>query len=225
MGLLISTLRRSLLQLWCSLPSSAPIILLLLPVFFILWYFEQGFSPTFEWISLFFTVLATSKVINKKLNPQWNRTLKFPKDEKVLELHVKDHNVLLRTTNIDHCIVEYKDVLPNQTSDTWLRLRGVKTGEVHVQVARRLHAPQEAPIRQPVNSKSLLKNTSLKISSCLKEAFQLVEDGETGQLREKIAEIELLVNDQEARILQVIREKEMLLSKISELDRVMGGVK
>ncbi|KAI5064374.1 hypothetical protein GOP47_0021044 [Adiantum capillus-veneris] len=166
-----------------------------------------------------------TKVVYKKLNPQWNQTLEFLDDGKVLELHVKDHNVLLPTSNIGQCIVQYKDLLPNKTLDTWIPLRGVKTGEVHVQVTRRLHAPQKAPSTQPVNAKSLLANTSLKISSCLKEAFQLAEDGESGQLREKIVEIESLENDQEAHILQVLREKEMLLSKISELERVMESVK
>lgn len=175
------------------------------------------------------SIRKRTKVVYKNLNPQWNQTLEFPDDGQLLELHVKDHNILLPTSNIGHCVVEYKDLPPNQTLDTWIPLLGVKRGEVHIQVTRRFHAarkpPQKAPGSQQANTKSVLTETSLKISACLREAFQLAEDGELEQLREKIVEMESLENDHEVQIVQVLREKEMLLSKISELEKVMLNAK
>lgn len=162
-----------------------------------------------------------TKVIYKNLNPQWNQTLEFPDDGKSLELHVKDHNTLLPTSNIGHCIVNYQSLPFNETLDTWIPLLGVKKGEVHIQLTRRFHLPHKKPSSQSVNMNNVLSKTSSKISSFLKEALQLAEEDDMEQLCEKVSEIESLESEQDAQISQIFREKEMLLSKISELEKVM----
>eukprot|EP00250_Pteridium_aquilinum_P006892 c16719_g1_i2 orf=702-3128(-) len=162
-----------------------------------------------------------TKVIYKNLNPQWNQTLEFPDDGKSLELYVKDHNTLLPTSNIGHCIVDYKSLSLNQTLDEWIPLQGVRRGKVHIQLTRRLHMAYKKPSNPTVNINTLLSITSSKISSLLKEALQLAEEGDMEQLCEKVAEMELLESEQDAQISQIFREKEMLLSKTSELERAM----
>lgn len=74
----------------------------------------------------------------KTLNPKWNQTFEFPYDGSALELHVKDHNALLPTSNIGDCVVEYQGLPVNEVSDKWIPLQGVKRGEIHVQVTRRV---------------------------------------------------------------------------------------
>jgi Ca2+-dependent lipid-binding protein len=78
------------------------------------------------------------QVMHKTLNPQWNQTLEFPDDGSPLVLHVKDHNALLPTSNIGDCVVEYQRLPPNQMSDKWIPLQGVKRGEIHIQVTRKV---------------------------------------------------------------------------------------
>lgn len=70
----------------------------------------------------------------KTLTPQWHQTFEFPDDGSLLALHVKDHNALLPTSSIGDCIVEYQRLPPNEMSDKWIPLEGVKRGEIHVQV-------------------------------------------------------------------------------------------
>lgn len=82
------------------------------------------------------------QVIHKTLNPQWNQTLEFPETGDRLFLHVKDHNALLPTYNIGDCIVEYESLPPNQSVEKWIPLQGVKSGEIHVRVTRRVPEPQ-----------------------------------------------------------------------------------
>lgn len=74
----------------------------------------------------------------KTLNPHWNQTLEFPDDGSPLELHVKDHNALLPTSSIGDCVVEYQRLPPNQMSDKWIPLQGVKRGEIHIRITRKV---------------------------------------------------------------------------------------
>lgn len=165
-----------------------------------------------------------TKVIYKNLNPQWNQTLEFPDDGKLLELHVKDHNTLLPTSNIGHCTVEYKSFPQNQTVDLWIPLLGVKRGKIHVQVTRRFHVAKKKQTNDFVNANMLLSKTSSKISALVMEAQQLAEYGDMEQLREKIMEVESIESEQDAQILQIIKEKEMLLSKIYDIERAMESM-
>ena len=78
------------------------------------------------------------QVIFKTLNPHWNQTLEFPDDGSPLLLHVKDHNALLPTSSIGDCVVEYQRLPPNQMADKWIPLQGVKRGEIHIQITRKV---------------------------------------------------------------------------------------
>ena len=86
--------------------------------------------PAVPWLTL--------QVMFKTLNPQWNQTLEFPDDGSPLVLHVKDHNALLPTSNIGDCVVEYQRLPPNHMSNKWIPLQGVKRGEIHIQITRRV---------------------------------------------------------------------------------------
>ena len=78
------------------------------------------------------------QVMYKTLHPQWNQTLEFPDDGSPLSLYVKDHNALLPTSSIGECIVEYQRLPPNQMADKWIPLQGVRRGEIHVQITRKV---------------------------------------------------------------------------------------
>lgn len=95
----------------------------------------------------------------KTLNPKWNQTLEFPDDGSPLLLHVKDHNALLPTSNIGDCVVEYQRLPPNEMSDKWIPLQGVRRGEIHIQITRRV--PE------------LLKRTSLDSEPSLTRAHEI----------------------------------------------------
>lgn len=82
--------------------------------------------------------VCLEQVMYKTLTPQWHQTFEFPDDGSLLELHVKDHNALLPTSSIGDCIVEYQRLPPNEMSDKWIPLQGVKKGEIHVQVTRKV---------------------------------------------------------------------------------------
>jgi Ca2+-dependent lipid-binding protein len=76
-------------------------------------------------------------VIHKTLNPYWNQKFLFPDTGSQLVLYVKDHNAVLPSVSIGHCTVEYNKLLLNQTSDRWIPLQGVQSGQIHVQITRR----------------------------------------------------------------------------------------
>jgi len=81
------------------------------------------------------------QVIYKTLSPQWNQTFEFPETGEPLILHVKDHNAVLPTASIGNCTVEYSMLSPNQSAEKWIPLQGVKSGEIHVKIARRVSVP------------------------------------------------------------------------------------
>jgi len=78
------------------------------------------------------------QVIHKTLNPRWNQTLEFLDNGSPLTMHVRDHNALLPTSSIGECVVEYQRLPPNQMSDKWIPLQGVKSGEIHIQITRKV---------------------------------------------------------------------------------------
>lgn len=97
------------------------------------------------------------QVVHKTLNPQWNQILEFPDTGKQLVLHVKDHNALLPTSSIGDCVVEYEWLPPNQTADKWIPLQGVKSGEIHVKVTRKVPELQKNTSLDTDISKTLSK--------------------------------------------------------------------
>lgn len=104
------------------------------------------------------------QVMYKTLNPKWNQTLEFPDDGSPLMLHVKDHNALLPTSSIGDCVVEYQRLPPNEKSDKWIPLQGVKKGEIHVQVTRKIPElrPRSSFDSESSSTKSHLINTQVE---------------------------------------------------------------
>lgn len=158
-----------------------------------------------------------TKVMFKTLTPQWNQTLEFPDDGSPLELHVKDHNNLLPTSNIGDCVVEYQRLPPNQTFDKWIPLQGVKRGEIHIQVTRKV---PELHKKSSLDSQpSVCKAT--QISSQMKQSIiklqSLIEDGNDEEICTTLTELEALGDTQEEYMIQLETEQMLLLNKIKEL--------
>ncbi|TQD90639.1 hypothetical protein C1H46_023786 [Malus baccata] len=158
-----------------------------------------------------------TKVIYKTLNPQWNQTLEFPDDGSPLLLHVKDYNALLRASSIGDCVVEYQRLPPNQMADKWIPLQNVRSGEIHVQVTRRV---PELEKRASLDSEPSI-NKARKISSEMKQTmmkFQsLIKDGNIEGLATAMCELEALEDTQEEYMVQLETEQALLLNKIREL--------
>ncbi|KAM1098539.1 hypothetical protein ACFX19_016038 [Malus domestica] len=158
-----------------------------------------------------------TKVMYKTLNPQWNQTLEFPDDGSPLLLHVKDYNALLRASSIGDCVVEYQRLPPNQMADKWIPLQNVRSGEIHVQVTRRV---PELEKRASLDSEPSI-NKARKISSEMKQTmmkFQsLIKDGNIEGLATAMCELEALEDTQEEYMVQLETEQALLLNKIKEL--------
>ncbi|KAJ6411403.1 hypothetical protein OIU84_008048 [Salix udensis] len=158
-----------------------------------------------------------TKVMYRTLNPQWNQTLEFPDDGSPLELHVKDHNALLPTSNIGDCVVEYQGLPPNQMYEKWIPLQGVKRGEIHVRITRKV---PELQTRSSLEADASLTK-SHQISNQMKQfliKFQsLIEDGSLEGLSTALSEMQSLEDIQEEYMVQLETEQMLLLNKIKEL--------
>ncbi|KAG6515442.1 hypothetical protein ZIOFF_025854 [Zingiber officinale] len=155
---------------------------------------------------------------NLKKRTKWNQTLEFPDTGSPLTLHVKDHNALLPTYSIGHCKVEYEGLPPNETVDKWIPLQGVKNGEIHVRITRKIPEPQKKS-----NSDSVISpfgkahEISTKIRDVVKKLQGLVEDGDLEALSLAFSEVESAEDEQEEYMIQLEREKFMMINKINEL--------
>lgn len=162
-----------------------------------------------------------TKVLFKTLHPQWHQTLEFPDDGSPLELHVKDHNNLLPTSNIGDCVVEYQRLPPNQMFDKWIPLQGVKRGEIRIQITRKV---LELEKKSSLDSQlSVCKAT--QISSQMKQSIiklqSLIEDGNDEEISTTLTELEALGDSQEEYMIQLETEQILLLNKIKELGQEM----
>ncbi|CAK8534142.1 unnamed protein product [Lathyrus sativus] len=158
-----------------------------------------------------------TKVIYKTLTPQWNQTLEFPDDGSPLILYVKDHNALLPTSSIGECVVEYQRLPPNQMADKWIPLQGVKRGEIHIQITRKV---PELHKRQSIDSEpslSKLHQIPTQIKQMMIKFRSLIEDGNLEGLATTLSELETLEDTQEGYVAQLETEQMLLLSKIKEL--------
>lgn len=88
----------------------------------------------------------------KTLNPQWHQTLEFPDDGSPMTLHVKDHNALLPESSIGDCVIEYQRFPRNQMFDKWIPLQGVRRGEIHIQITRKVPDLEKKPSVDAVSS-------------------------------------------------------------------------
>nr|XP_043636776.1 uncharacterized protein LOC122607790 [Erigeron canadensis] len=158
----------------------------------------------------------STKVMYKTLTPQWHQTFEFPDDGSLLALHVKDYNALLPTSSIGDCIVEYQRLPPNEMSDKWIPLQGVKRGEIHVQVTRKVPQVQkrvsefESPSSRGRQISGQMKQTMMRIRS-------LIEDESFEELSMSLNELESLHEVEEECILQLETEQMLLLNKINQL--------
>ncbi|XP_042491289.1 synaptotagmin-5-like [Macadamia integrifolia] len=163
-------------------------------------------------------VKKRTKVMYKTLNPQWNQTLEFTDDGSPLVLHVKDHNALLPTSSIGDCIVEYKGLLPNETADKWIPLQGVKRGEIHIQITRKVPELQK---KSSLDSNSSVLSKANQISVQMRQIltkFQIqLKDGDLEGLSLILNDIESLEDAQEDYMLQLETEKLLMLEKINML--------
>lgn len=158
-----------------------------------------------------------TKVIYKTLTPQWNQTLEFPDDGSPLMLYVKDHNALLPTSSIGECVVEYQRLPPNQMADKWIPLQGVKRGEIHIQITRKVPEMQK---RQSIDSEpslSKLHQIPTQIKQMMIKFRSQIEDGNLEGLTTTLSELETLEDTQEGYVAQLETEQMLLLSKIKEL--------
>ncbi|KAK8657117.1 hypothetical protein V6N13_035374 [Hibiscus sabdariffa] len=156
-----------------------------------------------------------TKVMYKTLNPKWHQTLEFPDDGSPLLLHVKDHNALLPTSSIGDCVVEYQRLPPNEMADKWIPLQGVKRGEIHVQVTRKVPELEKRPSVDSSLSKahqisSQMKQMMIKLQS-------LIEDSNLEGISAPLSELETLQDMQEEYTVQLETEQKLLLNKLKEL--------
>nr|KYP69703.1 Multiple C2 and transmembrane domain-containing protein 1 [Cajanus cajan] len=158
-------------------------------------------------------------VIYRTLNPQWNQTLEFPDDGSPLMLYVKDHNALLPTSSIGECAVEYQRLPPNQTADKWIPLQGVKRGEIHIQITRKVPEMQKRQSLDSEPSLSKLHQIPNQIKQMMIKFRSFIEDGNLEGLSTTLSELETLEDTQEGYIVQLETEQMLLLSKIKELGR------
>ncbi|KAH1234179.1 hypothetical protein AAZX31_09G166500 [Glycine max] len=158
-----------------------------------------------------------TKVIYKTLNPQWNQTLEFADDGSQLMLYVKDHNALLPTSSIGECVVEYQRLPPNQMADKWIPLQGVKRGEIHIQITRKVPEMQKRQSLDSEPSLSKLHQIPIQIKQMMIKFRSFIEDGNLEGLSTTLSELETLEDTQEGYIVQLETEQMLLLSKIKEL--------
>ncbi|KAK7358279.1 hypothetical protein VNO77_00206 [Canavalia gladiata] len=164
-----------------------------------------------------------TKVIRKTLNPHWNQTLEFLDNGSPLILRVKDHNALLPTSSIGECVVEYQRLPPNQMSDKWIPLQGVKSGEIHIQITRKVPELQTRHTRHTEPSLSKSNQIPSQIKEMMKKIRSSIEDGNLEGLSTSLSELETLEDTQEGYILQLETEQTLLLSKINELGQEMAN--
>ncbi|XP_050238833.1 synaptotagmin-5 [Mercurialis annua] len=164
-----------------------------------------------------------TKVMYKTLNPQWHQTLEFPDDGSPLMLHVKDHNALMPTFSIGDCVVEYQRLPPNQMSEKWIPLQGVRRGEIHIQITRKIPEMQK---RHSLDSEPSLTK-SHRFSSQMKQMMikfnSLIEDDDVEGLSIAVSEMESLEEMQEEYMVQMETEQMLLLEKIKELGQEILG--
>ncbi|KAM0880166.1 hypothetical protein ACQ4PT_033790 [Festuca glaucescens] len=160
-----------------------------------------------------------TKVIYKTLAPQWNQTFEFAETGEPLILHVKDHNAVLPTASIGNCTVEYSMLSPNEPADKWIPLQGVRSGEIHVKIVRRvMDTGKKTSLETDVSALGKRRKISAQMRDSLKKCAGLVDEGGDAEaLSLVLTEVEGVQDEQEVYIQQLEREKAVLLRKINEL--------
>ncbi|KAI8542902.1 hypothetical protein RHMOL_Rhmol08G0175700 [Rhododendron molle] len=160
-----------------------------------------------------------TKVMYKTLNPRWDQTFEFPDDGSLLELHVKDHNAALPTSSIGDCVVEYQRLPPNRPSDKWIPLQGVKKGEIHVQITRKVPQLEKRQSSGSESPATKAHEISVQMKQMMIEFRSLVEDMNVDGLSASLSELQSLHDMQEEYLVQLETEKTLLLNNIAELGK------
>ncbi|KAG0500143.1 hypothetical protein HPP92_000215 [Vanilla planifolia] len=163
-------------------------------------------------------VKKRTKVVYKTLYPRWYQYLEFPDTGSRLVLYVKDHNAVLPESSIGDCVVEYEMLPPNETADKWIPLQGVKSGEIHVHVTRRVPDLQKkSKVSCSISSSSKATKLTGNMREMLKKVQGLVNEGDLEGLSLAISEMESAEDAREEYLLLLEREKALLVNKISDL--------
>ncbi|GMQ11283.1 hypothetical protein CsSME_00053972 [Camellia sinensis var. sinensis] len=158
-----------------------------------------------------------TKIMDRTLNPKWHQTLEFPDDGSSLVLHVKDHNAVLPESSIGDCIVEYQRLPPNEMSDKWIPLQGVKRGEIHIQVTRKVPELGKRSSLESESSATKAHEISGQMKQLMIKLHSLAEDGNLDGLSELLSKLKSLHDMQEEYLAQLETEQTLLLTKINEL--------
>ncbi|KZV45331.1 extended synaptotagmin-3-like [Dorcoceras hygrometricum] len=159
-----------------------------------------------------------TKVVYKTLNPKWHQTFEFPDDGSPLVLHVKDHNTLLPRSSIGDCVVEYQMLSPNQMAEKWIPLQGVKRGEIHVQITRKLPESENKSSNDSVLSLSTLhRQIHKQMKQMMTKIQSLINDDDLEGLSKSLSELETLQDTQEEYMFQLESEQTILIGKVKEL--------
>lgn len=158
-----------------------------------------------------------TKVVYKTLNPKWNQMFEFPDDGSPLELQVRDHNAILASSSIGNCTVEYQRLPPNEISKKWIPLQGVKKGEIHVQVTRKVPDLEKKTSLDSDSVSNRAHAISDQMKLMLNNIQSLVEAEDVEELSSTLSELQSLENSQEQYMLQLETERMLLLNKINDL--------
>ncbi|GER30541.1 plant synaptotagmin [Striga asiatica] len=164
----------------------------------------------------------STKVMYKTLTPKWHQTFEFPDDGSQLTLHVKDHNSVLPSSSIGDCVVEYQMLPPNEMADKWIPLQGVKRGEIHIQITRKLPQPDKKPGLDSSHDRSTSSaDFSRQISNQIKQMMMNlranVDDDDLEGVSRVLSELESLQESREEYVVQLETEQMLLINKINEL--------
>ncbi|KAL6550102.1 MYF24 [Orobanche minor] len=164
---------------------------------------------------------STKKVMYKTLSPKWHQTFEFPDDGSSLTLHVKDHNTLLPTSNIGDCLVEYQMLRPNQMADKWIPLQGVKRGDIHIQITRKVPQLDKKAGVDSNDQSSSQTEVRHRISNQIKELMMKlrsqVDDDDLEAVSRALSDLESLHESQEEYMVQLETEQRLLINKVNEL--------
>lgn len=164
-----------------------------------------------------------TKVIQKTLHPQWNQSFEMSDTGKPLNISVKDYNAVFPDVNIGHCAVEYERLPLYQVVDKWIPLQGVKKGEIHVQVIRRpAKLCRNVTIsKDRLNTQCRVLVKSRQVQALLKQALILSSTRNTDAIVKKLEEIEFAEAEKSICLSQLLREKDLLLTKIEDLGQAL----
>ncbi|XP_057516336.1 uncharacterized protein LOC130797654 [Amaranthus tricolor] len=158
-----------------------------------------------------------TKVVFKTLNPKWNQVFEFPDDGSSLELQVRDHNAILSSSSIGNCVVEYQRLPPNEVFQKWIPLQGVKKGEIHVQVTRKVPDLQKRSSLDSDSASNKAHTIADEMKLLLNELQSSVGINDLEELSSTLSDLQSLEDSQEQYMLQLETERMLLLNKINDL--------